>query len=120
MYLTDGFLWKESKKKFDIMKGKYRKVFCVIDFKNLVVRFKKERTDVDFEKGKDLQFTELLEVDSLQIDIFKGEHKKTLDLEFRKKFVVRTMSREIMFFARSDIEREVWMESFAKAIEINK
>ena len=25
-----------------------------------------------------------------------------------------------MFFARSEIEREVWMESFAKAIDINK
>lgn len=30
------------------------------------------------------------------------------------------MKREFMFFARSEIEREVWMESFAKAIDINK
>ena len=25
-----------------------------------------------------------------------------------------------MFFSRNEIEREVWMESFAKAIDINK
>lgn len=30
------------------------------------------------------------------------------------------MKREYMFFARNDVEREVWIESFAKAIDINK
>ena len=120
MYITDGVLWKESRAKFDFLKRKYRQTFCIVDFKNLVIRFKAARQDSTFEIGKDIPFSELLAVDSLQIDVFKGEHKKTLDLDFRKKFVVRTMKREYMFFARSDIEREVWLESFARAIDINK
>ena len=62
----------------------------------------------------------MLDVSRLDLDIFKGEHKKKLDLGFRTKFTVRTMKREIMFFARDTIEREIWLESFSKVIEINK
>lgn len=65
MYITDGTLWKESKTTFDFMKGKYRKQFCVIDFKKLIIKFKQNREDTSFEIGKDIPFQELLEVESV-------------------------------------------------------
>ena len=33
--------------------------------------------------------------------------------------MVKTLSRTYFFFAKSDVEREVWLESFQKIIEMN-
>ena len=33
--------------------------------------------------------------------------------------MVKTLKRTYFFFAKSEIEREVWLESFQKVIEVN-
>ena len=91
----------------------------MINFKKQIIRFKEERSDADFEKGKDIAFQEVLEVNLLDLDVFKGEHKKSLGL-YKFKFGIRTMKREFMFFARDALERDIWLESFSKIVEINK
>ena len=83
-----------------LLKEKYRKTFAMVDFKKQVIRFKEDRFDPEFEKGKDISFSEVLEVNLLELDVFKGEHKKSLDL-YKFKFGIRTMKRELMFFARN-------------------
>ena len=65
-------------------------------------------------------FNTVLEVKRLDIDIFKGEHKKKFNLIGRAKFVVRTFNRDYVFFARTVAEREIWVESFSKVIESNE
>lgn len=52
--------------------------------------------------------------------MFKGEHKDRIDLNYKSKFLVRTLKRDQIFFAISDVEREIWLESFGKIIERNE
>ena len=48
----------------------------------------------------------------LELDVFKGEHKQPSKTEnFRSKFMVKTLKRTFFFFAKNEIEREVWLES---------
>ena len=80
LFITDGYLFKESKTKIKLIKGKYRQIFVSIDFKKLLIRFKAERQEEKFEAGKDMPFQEIIEVRRLELDIFKGEHKKKKEL----------------------------------------
>ena len=63
-----------------MIKGTYRQIFVSIDFKKLLIRFKSERNDEKFEAGKDMPFSEIIEVRRLELDIFKGEHKMKKEL----------------------------------------
>lgn len=65
-------------------------------------------------------FSEVIEVKKLDLDIFKGEHKKRKDLSYKYKFSVRTMKKDFAFFAKSENEREVWLESLLKIMEHNE
>ena len=65
-------------------------------------------------------FQDVIEVKRLDIDIFKGEHKQKKKLPYRSKFLVRTLNREHYWFSKSDIEREVWVESLLKILDINE
>ena len=68
-----------------------------------------------------IAFSEVLEVSRLELDVFKCEHKNpTKTNNFRSKFLVKTLNRNYFFFAKSDLEREVWLESFAKVLEANE
>lgn len=80
LYATDGDLYKESKTKMHALKGKYRKIFAAVDFKKHLIRFKENRDDDKFISGKNIAFQEILEIKRLDIDVFKGEHKKKLKL----------------------------------------
>ena len=65
-------------------------------------------------------FQEIIEVRRLELDIFKGEHKMKKELQFRLKFLVRCLNKEYIFYAKTEMERECWIESFSKIIEINE
>ena len=83
-----------------MFKKKYYGTFAVLDFKRLLVRFKKPEHDVvtgkrsasrmlqslstdsegEFERAvkgpKDIAFNEIIEVRSLNLDVFRGEHQE--------------------------------------------
>ena len=40
LFITDGYLFKKSRTKIKMIKGKYRQIFASIDFKKLLIRFK--------------------------------------------------------------------------------
>ena len=56
----------------------------------------------------------------MDIDIFKGEHKQKTGPVFRSKFLLRTLNSEIFLFSKNDVEREVWVESMLKILDINE
>ena len=102
------------------IKGKYRRVFVAIDYKKHLIRFKEKRDDSKFVAEKEIPFQDVIEVKRLDIDIFKGEHKKSVGPLFRSKFLLHTLNGEIFFFSKSDVEREVWVESLLKILDINE
>ena len=84
-YITDGDLYKESKRKIKSMKSKYRKVLVVIDFRKQLIRFKDDRIDEDYQEEKDIKFCDVIEVERQNLDIYKAEHKQPT-LLFKTKF----------------------------------
>ena len=118
--MTDGDLFKESKTKMKMFKGQYRQIFLAIDFKRQLIRFKTMREDVQFNQKKDIAFQDVIEVKRQDIDVYKGEHKIAVGPPFQFKFSLRTMTSQLFLFANSEIERELWMESFFKIKEINE
>ena len=114
--MTDGKLYKESNSRIPSIKGLYRQVFVTIDFTKHLIRFKQERKDVNFQSGKDIAFDEVLEVNKLELDVYKDELKNRNKLPFRRKFAIRTIKRTYFFFANTHIERDIWIESFVKVI----
>ena len=120
LYITDGELFKESNTRMKAFKAKYRKIFLSVDYKKHLVRWKERRSDDNFLVEKDVAFQDIIEVKRLDVDIFKGEHKKNLNLQFRSKILMRTMHREHFLFAKNDTEREIWMESLLKILDINE
>ena len=74
-------------------------------------------SDDNFDESKNIAFSEVIEFKRLDIDVFKGEHKQRGDLSFKSKILVRTIRRDQIYFAISDVEREVWLESLGKVIE---
>ena len=126
MYLTDGTLYKKPQEtgKF---KGKYFQTFIGIDFKRQIIRLKKFDEDevgmkrLGLHHKKELQFNEILEIKSLDLDFYQAEQIESLEkLPFRSKFMVRSVKTEHFFFAQNDTERNIWLESFAKVLEYNK
>ena len=88
-YITDGDLFKESKTKIKAIKGHYRKTFVAIDFRNQLIRFKKNnRKDIEYLNDKDIKFSDIVSVEDLSLDIYKGEHKENKTLKFKNKFAV--------------------------------
>lgn len=120
LYITDGDLFKESKTKLKAFKGGYRKTFVSIDYKKHLIRFKGKREDPKFLQEKDVPFQEVIEIKRLDIDIFKGEHKEKTGPLYRSKFLLRTLGSEIFLFSKNDVEREIWVESMLKILEINE
>ena len=91
-YITDGDLYKESKTKIKAIKGKYRKTFVAIDFRSQLVRFKKNnRKDFEYLIDKDIKFSDIVSVENLILDVYKGEHKENATLKFKNKFTVTTL-----------------------------
>lgn len=41
-------------------------------------------------------------------------------LPYRHKFLLRTINREYFFFAKSEVEREIWVKSFEKIVQQNR
>ena len=127
-----------------MFKKKYYGTFAVLDFNRLLVRFKKPDQDVvtgkrggsamlqslstdsegEFERAvkgpKDIAFNEIIEVRSLNLDVFRGEHQEIKQLPFKCKFMVRTLEREHVYFAKTEKERQIWLEGFSKILEYNR
>ena len=124
LYITDGLLMKEPQVKVRILKSKYYQTFVTIDFKRDLIRFKKSGetrgSTEEFVTHKDVPFADVIEVKSLELDVFAKEHNNLGELPFRAKFMVRTLGREHIFFAPNEKERAVWLESLAKVLESNK
>ena len=70
--------------------------------------------------NKDISFEQVIEVKSLNLDVFKGEHQEIKQLPFKYKFMVRTLDRDYVYFAKTPKEREVWLQGFSKILEYNK
>ena len=102
------------------IKGKYRKLFVAVDYKKHLIRFKEKRLDPKFLVEKDIPFHDVIEIKRLEIDIFKGEHKAKIGPIFRSKFLLRTLNSEIFLFSKCEVEREVWIESLLKILDINE
>lgn len=95
-------------------------VFVAIDNRKRLVRFKKNgRRDKDYQAEKDINFEDIVEVERLNLDVYKGEHKLGEALQFKSKFMVRTLHREYFFFSKNDTERSVWIESFNEVAKNN-
>lgn len=77
LYITDGVLQKESKTKLASINGKYRELFVMVDFRALQIKFRKNEKNALWEEEKAVMFSEVIEVKKLDLDIFKGEHKKS-------------------------------------------
>ena len=94
----------------------------MIDFKRNIIRFKEDREKTSFEDGKDIKFSDVIDVKKLELDVIKGEHKTgdKNELKYKYKFSVKTLVKEVILFARSIDEREIWMDSFSKIIDMNK
>ena len=90
LYITDGQLMKEPKKRAILFGYKYYTTFCAIDFRKRLIRFKnsgkKSESSYGFDSKKDIPFSSILEVKNLEMDAFSGEHKNVIDLPFRGKF----------------------------------
>ena len=57
----------------------------------------------------------------MELDIYQAEQKDSVEkLPFRSKFMIRSLKSEHQFFAANDVEREIWLQSFAKVLEYNK
>ena len=59
-----------------------------------------------------------MSVEKTNIDIWAGE-LELKSLKFKEKFIVYAKNRSYPFFARTDKERELWIEAFCRAIDIN-
>ena len=94
LYVTDGILYKEPQSK-GILKNRQYKLFVAIDFKNNLLRFKESGLEDEqyISRGfkKDMPFIEVIDVQSLDMDIFKGEHKMIDTMPHRAKFSVKTL-----------------------------
>ena len=91
-----------------------------VDYKKHLIRFKEKRIDPKFLVDKDIPFHDVIEIKRLEIDIFKGEHKVKIGPIFRSKFLLRTLNSEIFLFSKCEVEREVWIESLLKILDINE
>lgn len=95
LFITDGMLVKEPKKRAKMFGCKYYSVFCAIDFSRKLVRFKRSgltREDLEgFAEEKDIPFAAVLEVRNLQLDVFTHEYKDLTELKFTGKLLLRTM-----------------------------
>ena len=63
-------------------------------------------------------------MERIQLDAFKGETKvkkkdENAQAMYKFKFIVKTLQKEIVLFARTKEEREIWIESFEKIIDLN-
>ena len=78
----------------------------------------------DYERGikghKDVSFNEIIEVKSLALDVFNGEHLQQDERPYHQKFMVRTLERDHIYYAKTEKERVVWLEGFAKILDYNK
>jgi len=55
-------------------------------------------------------------VRKVSLDIYKREH---LLQNFKSKFVVVTLNRQFILFAKDPVEREIWVEAFCRVIDFN-
>ena len=68
-----------------------------------------------------VKFNEILEVKSLELDIYQAEQKDSHEkLPFRSKFMIKLITKEYQFFAANEVERSIWLQSFAKVLEFNR
>ena len=97
LYVTDGILYKEPQLKgiTSYFKALQYKLFVAIDFKNNLLRFKESGLEdeqyITKSFKKDMPFIEVIDVQSMDIDIFKGEHKMVDTMPHRAKFSVKTL-----------------------------
>ena len=76
LLITDGFLIKEPRE-YSRLKPRFYKTFVSLDFQFSLLRFKKgdftffDDKYVEFKAGKDIPFSEVLEVSLLELDVFK-------------------------------------------------
>lgn len=64
----------------------------------------------------------MINVRRLDLDVLKGEQKigDKCELKFKYKFSVKTLEKEVILFAHSYDEREIWMDSFTKITDMNR
>ena len=67
-------------------------------------------------KDKIFDFSEILATKALELTFYEEEDR---DLVFRNKFSMTTLTREYLLFAKTEDERDLWVQSFLKVIEFN-
>ena len=56
----------------------------------------------------------------MKLDFVKEDMMYDDELPFRAKFLMRTTKRDHTYFAKTDMERDIWLENLAKILESNR
>jgi len=69
-----------------------------------------------FDKKQDISFASILGVKALTHDYFKKEdHLRAT----QAKFQVQTLNKELVFWAENEFERDLWIKSFNRVMDLN-
>lgn len=68
---------------------------------------------------KDIKFSDIISFKKLELDFCNDEHLNVEDVPFRAKFLVRTRKRDYTFFAKDELERDVWIEGLHRLLKSN-
>ena len=63
-----------------------------------------------------LKFSEIVYLREAELDVFKQEH---MLVTYKFKFIIETKAKNIVFFARTKIERDIWLEGISRIIDFN-
>ena len=92
LYITDGDLYKKPQKDSKL-KDKYYRFYAAIDFKRHQLLFRRKEDKV-------MAFNEVLSVKAVELDYYEAERDK--DLLFLKKFIMGTLERQYVLFAKTE------------------